>query len=67
MKMKECPYCGCGSYYTKYTLSGFSVFIENFDGSEADNGSMYEGANHKLKSKYAFCFQCNKKLFKVEQ
>lgn len=65
MNLKKCPYCGFGTYYTKAIVKGEVWHRYNFDGSEADNVSLYDGLDHKFKSKYAFCDECHKKLFKI--
>ncbi|RXZ84607.1 hypothetical protein EBB07_00905 [Paenibacillaceae bacterium] len=66
--MKECSHCKSDEgYYEKYTASGETVFYHNFDGSEADNGEMHEGLTYKLRSKFAFCRNCEKKLFRLDK
>ncbi|WP_259556533.1 hypothetical protein [Clostridium botulinum] len=37
-----------------------------FDGKEADNGHMHGNAEYKNTSKYAWCQECGKRLFKLE-
>ena len=59
----ECPYCGCGTYYYKQSYSGTGNCYRNFDGSEADNADMYVSATYKEIGKFAYCADCNKKLF----
>jgi hypothetical protein len=65
--MTECPYCKCQEYYTKSKITGIVNCYERFDGKEADNGEMYQGTSTKLASKYAYCTNCGKKLFKVTE
>ncbi|WP_162944228.1 hypothetical protein [Paenibacillus aceti] len=64
--MKECPHCGGGSYYQKYQVSGPSRAYSNFDGTEAENGEMYEGLTYRG-GKYAYCAGCHKRLFRVSK
>lgn len=64
--IKECPYCGSEEYYIKQRVSGTSYYGLRFDGSEADNTQMYEALNFENTSKYAWCRECNKRLFKLE-
>ena len=64
--IKECPYCGYDEIYVKATYSGSCNYHIKLDGSlDAYNGEMFDYANMKIKSKYAFCSNCDKKLFKV--
>ena len=64
--MKECPKCGCEMLYIKFTFSGKGMYFHRFDGEETENGSMYEGAQH-TEGKYAYCADCDKRLFKVKE
>ncbi|WP_110954759.1 hypothetical protein [Anaerosinus massiliensis] len=64
-KMTECPHCGHDKYYTKARISGVVYYKERFDGEEVDNFDVYDGTSTKLISKYAYCDNCGKKLFKV--
>ena len=61
----ECPYCGSEEFYTKQKVSGKVTYIQRFDGEDADNGEMYDMIRHKTVGKYAYCLECNKRLFKV--
>lgn len=66
-ELKQCPYCGNDDkYYRKETYKGYCEFAERFDGKEAENGDMYESAISKLKSKFAYCSQCNRKIAELE-
>ena len=56
-----CPFCGHYEFYTKSVVTGVSCFNECFDGSEADNESMYEGLTFNSNGK-AYCKRCNKYL-----
>lgn len=58
--IKCCPHCGSeDGYYTKDYISGSSYFYVKFDGSEADNGHMYEHLTHK-RGKRAYCAECDR-------
>ena len=62
----KCPYCGSDDgYYTKEQVRGSIYYHFNFDGSEADNESMYNLLTY-AGGKYAYCAHCNKRLFKME-
>ncbi|WP_267459218.1 hypothetical protein [Caproicibacter fermentans] len=37
----------------------------NFDGSETDNGEMYDLLQYSG-GKYAYCLHCDKRLFRME-
>lgn len=63
---ESCPHCGSVSgFYTKEQATGTVVIRFNYDGSEAENGSMYDGLTYKG-GKVAYCTNCNKKLFNME-
>lgn len=64
-ELEKCPHCGCGSYYTKMQANGPIKTYFNFDGTEAENGEMYEGLSYRG-GKYAYCANCHKRLFKME-
>lgn len=62
----ECPHCGCGTFYTKDYIYGSSWFYCNLDGTIPDNAAMHDSLNHK-RGKVAYCEQCDKKLFSMEE
>lgn len=62
--MKECPYCFSKQYYVKMKFSGSGVYQHLFNGEEAENGDMHEGLRYDF-GKFAYCTNCNKRLFKV--
>lgn len=64
--IKQCPYCGGETYYIKQSYKGTCDYNLRFDGKDAENGSMWENANFKNISKYAWCSECNKRLFKID-
>lgn len=61
-----CPYCGSEEYYIKQYAHGSINYNVRFDGKEADNGEMYDLLTIKNTSKYAWCNECGKRLFKLE-
>lgn len=66
MNVKFCPYCGnTKEFYVRQSYSGNFNFYMRFDGLEGDNEDMYENAQHKITSKFAYCSKCHKKIFKL--
>lgn len=61
---QRCPYCGCEEFYTDEYISGRTRYYQRFDGDEADNGSMYEGTVTRPIGVYAYCAECEKRLFR---
>lgn len=62
----KCPYCGSDiGYYTKERVHGSVHYNYNYDGSEADNGEMYDMLTYSG-GKYAYCLNCDRQLFKME-
>lgn len=61
---QECPYCGCNEFYVNEYISGPARFHYRFDGSEADNGELYEATTTKETGVYAYCAECDKKVFR---
>ena len=63
----RCPRCGSDEgYYTKDYLYGRSSFNYNYDGTESDNSGMYDGLNCKS-GNIAYCINCGKRLFRLEE
>ena len=61
-----CPHCGSNEgFYTKMQARGSVINRMNFDGSEAENGDMYEGLRF-VGGEYAWCQHCHKRLFKMQ-
>jgi RNase P subunit RPR2 len=61
----QCPHCGSEEgYYTKTQVSGTARYYCHYDGSEAHNEEMYDSLVYK-ESKYAYCSECHKRLFKT--
>lgn len=61
---QRCPYCGCEEFYTDESISGRTRYYRRYDGDEADNGSMYEGATTRPIGIYAYCAECEKRVFR---
>ncbi|MBQ7067032.1 MAG: hypothetical protein IJN92_09470 [Lachnospiraceae bacterium] len=68
-EMKECPYCGNDEFYIKQAYSGTCNYYMRFDmkNEKAENGEMYQSATHKDLTKYAYCSDCNKRLFLIDE
>lgn len=65
--VEKCKYCNSSEgYYTKERVSGTVIIIYRFDGEEADNGDMYDGVRYHG-GKIAYCINCDKKLFRIEE
>lgn len=63
--MKECPNCGNDEIYIKSKIIGECLYNIKLDGShDAYNGEMYDYTHLKPMSKYAYCNECGKRLFK---
>lgn len=63
--MTECPYCGHDEYYINYRYSGTGICRCRFDGEEAENGGMYDSLQNTVVGKFAYCCNCNKKIFRI--
>lgn len=65
--VESCPYCNSKKgFYTKEQVTGSVWYNHNFDGSEAENGLMYDGLHYKG-GKVAYCRSCDKKLFNMSE
>ncbi|WP_185345856.1 hypothetical protein [Listeria booriae] len=65
--ISECPHCESKfGYYEKIQISGRSRWYHKFDGKEADNTDVYQDTKFKY-SKYTYCADCDKRLFKSEE
>lgn len=63
----RCPHCGSSEgYFTREQVRGVVNFRYNFDGSEAENGEMYDNLSYSG-GKYAYCLHCGKYLFRMEK
>lgn len=65
-ELNKCPYCGGESWFEKQKYAGEYEFRTNFDGTEAENGDMFDGATYKRTSKFAYCCDCYKKIAKLD-
>jgi len=64
--IQKCPYCGSNEgYYSRMQVSGSILTRFHFDGSEAENGEMYETVRH-TGGKIAYCLVCNKRIFRMD-
>lgn len=66
-EMKECPYCGHDEFYIKQSYSGVCNYYYRYDGEAAYNAEMYDGSTFIDLRKYAYCGDCNKRLFPIEE
>ncbi|MBN1076026.1 hypothetical protein DVV91_17025 [Clostridium botulinum] len=64
--IKCCPHCGSEEYYIKQSFKGTCNYHMRFDGKETENCDLHDGAQYTNTSKYAWCNECNKRLFKLE-
>lgn len=65
--IKSCPYCGSEEYIIKQHYFGDGEYYLRFDGKEADNSEFHANAEYRNTSKYAWCAECRKRLFKLEE
>ena len=64
--IEKCPHCGNDEIYIIARISGTLSYNYKLDGSnDAYNGEMYEATKLTRISKYAYCNNCNKRLFKI--
>ena len=68
MRKLKCPKCGNETeFYTKERYSGTCDFYFRTDGKESENTDMYSNAEHKYRSKYIFCAECDSKVRKIDE
>ena len=61
----KCPHCGNDyDFYTKDYIQGSCHYNYRFNGFPTCNGEMYENTTRKS-GKYAYCGECDKRLFKM--
>lgn len=61
----ECPYCGNNEIKIKCRITGDCEYNLKLDGTaDAYNGEMYDTVILKPITKYAYCNNCGKRLFK---
>ena len=66
--MEKCPHCGENSgYYVKMQVRGAGVYYYNFDGVSAEDNSSLQDALNYQSGKWAYCTDCNKRLFRVDK
>ena len=61
----ECPHCGGKDFFVKQSISGIGYFYGTLDGREGDNTELHSGLKYKNLSKYAYCVDCQKRMFKI--
>ena len=61
LKIKECPFCGCTTFYQKFQYRGRGIYFSNYDGSDAENGDMYDYVNATTTGR-AYCAECDRYL-----
>lgn len=69
MKKKDiiCKNCGNNEeFYVKEQYKGVCYTYIRTDNEVPDNTEMYGNAMHKLKSKFIYCADCDRKVCKVE-
>ncbi len=64
-----CPYCGNEEFYIMQSYKGTCKFNMRFDmnNDDVENGDMHENTQYKTISKYAYCNNCNKRLFPISE
>lgn len=68
-EMKECPYCGDDEFYIRQSFSGTCNYYMRFDmnNTDVENSEMHQNATYKDLTKYAYCSNCDKRLFLIEE
>ena len=63
-----CPYCGNEEFFVRQSYRGVCDYNLRFDfKKDADNSEMFGNASFRTTSKYAYCNNCFKRLFKVSE
>jgi hypothetical protein len=58
--VNSCPYCSSEEgFYLKGFMKGRYIYRFNYDGSEAENGDLYDSLSCK-EGKTAYCQSCHK-------
>lgn len=67
--LKECPYCGCETFYYKQFMSGTCIYYERYDGDNAnvDNSTMHDNLSYRPVGKFAYCEDCDKRVFRFKK
>lgn len=61
---QKCPFCGYDEFYVKMSAHGKIYDRHRYDGNEAENGDMYDNLTTKPVGVYAYCDNCEKRLFR---
>lgn len=64
--LTECPYCGYDEYYIKVHYSGTGICRLRFDGDLAENGDLYDCLKDTIVGKFAYCCNCDKRIFRIK-
>lgn len=64
-----CPYCGNEEFYIKQSYKGNCYYNMRFDMNNinVDNSTMFDDVSYKNQGQYAYCNNCFKRLFKIEE
>ena len=65
--INECPYCGCDVFYYKQHMVGNGYMYMRFDKEETDNGDMHEPLRYTPIGKFAYCHDCDKRVFRFRK
>lgn len=65
--IRKCPKCGSVVFSVKQRVSGYTVFFDTLDGSEADNSDLHESLTYRTITKYTYCADCGARLFKITE
>lgn len=65
--ISECPYCGHDEYYIKMHYSGNGICRHRFDGESAENGDLYDCLNNTIVGKFAYCCNCDRRIFRIHE
>lgn len=67
--LEKCPYCGSEEFYYKQFMSGTGRYNARFDCDydKVENGDMHENLNYKPIGKFAYCNECDKKVFRFKK
>lgn len=63
----ECPYCGCEEFYVRVRYSGEGAYRYRFDGGDTHNEDMYDCLRYTTIGKFAYCCDCEKKIFRIKE
>lgn len=65
--IKECPYCGCKEFYYNQHMVGDGLMFCRYDGEETNNGNMHELLRYTPVGKFAYCVDCEKRVFRFRK